>query len=380
MARSAETWLRRGQVKFDDRNFDGAIAEFSEALRLDPKIVKAWDHRGVARSVQGDFDSAVADCSEALKLSPEDALIWCHCGAIKFEKGDFDGAIADCSEALRLDAGVANAWNDRGGAKFEKGDYNGAIADYNEGLCLEPRNPYAYINRALAKHEHGDYGGAIADCKKSLSLNPKVEQARTLMLKAGSAQWYRNNWRLELLPSAAVASYLEPYGYTALDASTWCTTPSSSSQNPELKIHVPGHSEESGHTWYRINCELSNHRGGAEHLKWSVQRRLIQMREDLHDPIKEELGQDYARHFACAPFAHKGGVLGTTGRLRDWFAALANYLNDGGGLPMLVARVLQFLNASDPMSGEAAGSGVPGRRTKLAAQLAAELNKLLEKA
>jgi tetratricopeptide (TPR) repeat protein len=45
---------------------DRAIADYSEAIRLDPKYASAYNNRGTACRAKGDNDRAIADYSEAI--------------------------------------------------------------------------------------------------------------------------------------------------------------------------------------------------------------------------------------------------------------------------------------------------------------------------
>jgi tetratricopeptide (TPR) repeat protein len=49
---------------------DRAIADYTEALRLDPKYTFAYYNRGDAYRYNGDLDRAIADYTEALRLVP----------------------------------------------------------------------------------------------------------------------------------------------------------------------------------------------------------------------------------------------------------------------------------------------------------------------
>ena len=51
--------------------FDNAIADNTEAIRLNPQYVRAYCSRGTAYGLKGDFSSAVADCTEAIRLDPQ---------------------------------------------------------------------------------------------------------------------------------------------------------------------------------------------------------------------------------------------------------------------------------------------------------------------
>ena len=56
------------------REYDKAIADFGEAIRLDPKRADAYVGRAGAHESKGEYDEAVADCSEAIRLDPKLAL------------------------------------------------------------------------------------------------------------------------------------------------------------------------------------------------------------------------------------------------------------------------------------------------------------------
>merc|ERR1711879_279677 len=89
---------------------------------------------------------------------------------------------------------------------------------------------------------------------------------------------------------------------------------------------------------------------GSRNLNWTVHRRLAQLRKDLHDPVKSELGETYKKQFGGASFAHVGGLPGTTTRLRGWFQALAASINNGCCPPNLAGLTLSFLEIPEPPS------------------------------
>lgn len=345
---SVHAALSGGRARYEAGDYEGALAEYTKAVLADAKCAIAYESRGMVRGMLGDYDGGIVDCTEALKLDPLKPLVWCHRGTMRLENGDYDGAIADCSEAIRLNPKISVAWNDRGGAKLEKGDLEGALADYTEGLRLNPRNGNAWHNRGIVKHERGDFAGAVIDFKKAMAVDPELRVARRGLSRAQAAQDKKVNWHLEPLPSVAVAAYIEAYGYQAACDRSWRELPRLGTSSPELQLQVTGHVEEGGHTWYIVECTLVCLKLGPRPLKWRVQRRLVQMRESLHDPVKEALDDDYVRRFGDAPFARHGGLPGTSARLQEWLSALARCINVGGCPPAVVAHVLQFLDVVDP--------------------------------
>ena len=82
-------------------NTDRAIADFDEAIRLDPKYAKAYNNRGIAWYAKGYNDRAIADYNEAIRLDPKLAQAYYNRGNAWNAKGDNDRAIADYNEAIR---------------------------------------------------------------------------------------------------------------------------------------------------------------------------------------------------------------------------------------------------------------------------------------
>jgi lipoprotein NlpI len=71
--KTAADYLKRGSQRFGKRDFKGALADFTECLRLEPGNASALDNRGSANFMLGKFKESVADFDAYLKLAPEKA-------------------------------------------------------------------------------------------------------------------------------------------------------------------------------------------------------------------------------------------------------------------------------------------------------------------
>lgn len=140
-----------GDEKYSKRDWTGAIADYTEAIRLDPKYIGSFFYRGAAKLNRGDLDSAIADFTETLLLDPKNAAAYLNRGIAKANSSDWNGAIADDSEAIRLEPKQAQAHFYRGLAKHNKGDFDGATADYTTAITLDPTYQDAYLNRGLTR-------------------------------------------------------------------------------------------------------------------------------------------------------------------------------------------------------------------------------------
>ncbi|MBZ0308389.1 MAG: tetratricopeptide repeat protein, partial [Anaerolineae bacterium] len=141
---SAEDWFSRAFGKHESGDVEGAIEDYTEAIRLKSDYADAYINRGVAHRDKGDVEGAIADYDTAIRLRPGDAEVYYNRGVAHRDKGDVEGAIADYDTAIRLKPDDADAYNNRGLARAGKGDVEGAIADYDTAIRLKPDDADAY--------------------------------------------------------------------------------------------------------------------------------------------------------------------------------------------------------------------------------------------
>ncbi len=211
VAQTAEDLNVQGCEKFDQRDFDGAIADFTRASEIDPNFTNAYYNRGNAKREKGDLDGAIADYNRALELEPKYILVLDSRGSVKATKGDLDGAIADYDRSIVLDSKFAKGFADRGVAKYKKGDREGALADDNRAIKLDPTLTFAFSNRGVIRFEKGDPDGAIADYDRAIALDPKYVTAFNNRGNAKSAKGDPNGAMADF--TAAIA--LDPKYTTA---------------------------------------------------------------------------------------------------------------------------------------------------------------------
>ncbi|MDR1286638.1 MAG: tetratricopeptide repeat protein [Treponema sp.] len=172
--RTAGTFLDRGIMFAGRGEYDLAIADFSEAVRLDGEYTAAYGLRGNAYYYKGDYDNAIADYTQAIRLDSEYAGSYILRGNAYHIKGDYDKAISDFNQAIRLNPMDAVVYSLRGNAYSNKGDNDRAIADYDQAIQLDPEYAAAYFNRGIAYNSKRDYDRAIADYTQAIRLNPEL--------------------------------------------------------------------------------------------------------------------------------------------------------------------------------------------------------------
>src|SRR5262249_41630972 len=90
--------LERGIQYLEKGAHEGAITQFTEAIRLDPKNSLAYIQRGIAQDAKGEPDLAIADFTEAIRVDPQNAVAYSNRGNTYSNTGQYEQAIADYTE------------------------------------------------------------------------------------------------------------------------------------------------------------------------------------------------------------------------------------------------------------------------------------------
>jgi len=182
----ANAFLSRGNAYDHQRDYDHAIADYTKAIHLKPDYTEALLNRGMAYNIKRDYDHAIPDLNEAIRLDPK--LVWAfhNRGAAYYYKNDYERALSDFNEAIRLDPNTAWAFIGRGAIYDVKGDYDRALADFNEAIRLLPDDADAFNDRGSSYSSKGDYVRAITDFNEAIRLRADYPQP---FANRGVARW-----------------------------------------------------------------------------------------------------------------------------------------------------------------------------------------------
>ena len=140
-----------------------------------PRDVIALQNRGHAYQAKQDYDRAIADYSEAIRIEPKFAYAFndrCYVRAIAGR--ELQQALADCNEALRLIPNDIQTLDSRGFAYLRLGEFDKAITDYNAVLKFNPQQAGSLYGRGLAKQKKGDSAGGDADIMAAKAIRADI--------------------------------------------------------------------------------------------------------------------------------------------------------------------------------------------------------------
>jgi tetratricopeptide (TPR) repeat protein len=202
-----EDLYRRAERRVREKDFDGAITDFTRVIELisciqsgkkierppragrkssgpeaadiavlDPRAALAYTARGIIKTELEDFDGALADLNSALRISPRAADAWFARGRVWHLKNELARAIGDYNRALHLDSRYSEAYHNRANLLAEQGKLREALVDFDQAIRFNPREAVTYGNRGRVRLALFDLLGAEADFKRAIEIDPRAAQ------------------------------------------------------------------------------------------------------------------------------------------------------------------------------------------------------------
>jgi len=202
----------RGRAWHEQREYEKALADLNEAIRLESDHSAWYSNRGMTYDRLGEYDRAIGDYGEAIRRDPKDAQSFNNRGLAYRGKKDNALAINDFSQAIRLDSKLADAYFNRGNAFKGKKEYTLAVSDYNEAIRLDPNWADVYFNRGNARRANKEYEQAVSDYREVIRLDREDADAFSNLA-----------WLLATCPDKKVRDGRQAveYAMTACDLTSW---------------------------------------------------------------------------------------------------------------------------------------------------------------
>jgi tetratricopeptide (TPR) repeat protein len=117
----------RTTVRVD--TWQNTIVLFDDVIKKNPRVPVAYNNRGFAKMLSGDTGGALADYEEALAIDPTFVDAYLNRGGLHLSVGNVDNALVDYSKAIEIKPDCGPAFFNRGLIKISQEDIAGAMED-----------------------------------------------------------------------------------------------------------------------------------------------------------------------------------------------------------------------------------------------------------
>jgi Tfp pilus assembly protein PilF len=218
-ARSALTWsgfvvlallalltFNRTKVWFD------SVSLWTDVLEKNPKSITAYVNRGYMYNQYNEYDLAIRDCNEGIKLDSNHFKFYVNRAVSYRSTGRFDLAFADFNKAIQKNPKNYESYLDRGilyTDQFNK--YDSGIADFRIYMRFRPTDVNCYYNMAVAFYKKKVYDSALVYCRKGMEITPSAPGPYYIMALVSDA-------RGDYANAALFGSKAKELGYAVDDA------------------------------------------------------------------------------------------------------------------------------------------------------------------
>ncbi len=218
------SFVRAGNQFFQHGEADNAIAEYRNALELNPDNFTAHLRLGfLLYHVKSRYEEGMAHYRKALRLEPEDPRIQHDVGMALMHQGRFVAAadhlaraLAGMPEVVDPQYGRASTAHHLGRALYMAGKPRQAVPHLREAVRLEGDRADAHYTLALAQAGCGEVAQALKAYGRAVSLDANLAGRPTLPRALAAAYARKGRFREALVEARKALDLARRSGRTAL--------------------------------------------------------------------------------------------------------------------------------------------------------------------
>jgi tol-pal system protein YbgF len=176
-AETPEEAIARGDEAYGKRQYDIALYEYVDALKLNGGDSETLNKVGDIHFTLGDLNNAEEAYKASLQLDKENQHALQGLGLIQLRARKYPQAKANLSRALELNPDLWNAHNGLGMIADIEGNYPTATAHYYRALELNPRSAQVLNNLGYSEYLSGNWHAALMHFVQAVNSDPDYVRA-----------------------------------------------------------------------------------------------------------------------------------------------------------------------------------------------------------
>jgi tetratricopeptide (TPR) repeat protein len=181
----AKTYTTKPELKITSHTCDDAIKEFQEALKTDPKYVRAIRNMAECLLLTGKVQEAADELNKALTLEPKRDDLHAQMAQVLLALEKPDEAAAEAHTAMTLNKLNVEALNAAGMVyMYYRDDLGEATEYFSRAVAADPRRWESYVNLGLAFYQMESWYRARREFRNALDRIPTATIANTAQQQA----------------------------------------------------------------------------------------------------------------------------------------------------------------------------------------------------
>ncbi len=144
---TAKEFLENGIAKHTQKDYEGAIKEYSKAIKEDKNYTDAYFNKGTCELALKDFKSAKKDFDKAIEIDPKYIKAYYSRASVFVSQEKYIEALPDLDKTIELDPKTPNALTLRGQIRAQSGNKKGACEDFNLAKTYGDKQADKYLSQ-----------------------------------------------------------------------------------------------------------------------------------------------------------------------------------------------------------------------------------------
>ena len=173
----ADSFNNRGIAYAENSNFDQAIKDYDQSIKLKENNFDAFLNKGIALKNIFRFKEAINHFNISLRLRPNDAKVYYNLGNVFLELNSFNKALELYNKAILLQKNYSEAYAKRGEVNFFLKNYDLSMRDYSQSIKLNSDLDYVYglfFHLKMCLNDWNDFDAHLEKIKGGIKKNKKI--------------------------------------------------------------------------------------------------------------------------------------------------------------------------------------------------------------
>lgn len=172
----AEYFFPVGVIYYNQGNDTAAIKALTSGIEKEPGMADLWIYRGEAYRRLKNYPLALTDLTKGMELDTSRIGLYIDRSFVYEGLGQIELAVRDREYYLSKNPGDDQLWFECGRGKRILGKEREAISDFDKAISIKPEGMY-YLQRSYAYYRTGDMKMAKQDAQAAISKGSKMDPA-----------------------------------------------------------------------------------------------------------------------------------------------------------------------------------------------------------